>query len=250
MAGDVQANLADHVRLIQLAAREQAQVLVFPELSLTGYELELAHELAFTAHNARLTPLVELAELHRITIIAGAPVQIEGHFHIGAFIFAADGSIDVYTKHHLGAFPPDANGGGPVPPAETTVFQPGRRNPLVHFHGHTAAVAVCADIARPAHAEEAVRRGARNYLASTFVIPADLDKDLGRLKTYVVQHALTVVFANFGGPSGGLPSAGSSAIISAGGDVLARLPRSGAGLALAREATTGWEGWTIEAQGG
>lgn len=37
--GDVDANLKQHVRLVRAAAAEQAQVLVFPELSLTGYEL-------------------------------------------------------------------------------------------------------------------------------------------------------------------------------------------------------------------
>ena len=37
--GDVEANLAQHVRLVRVAAEEKAQVLVFPELSLTGYEL-------------------------------------------------------------------------------------------------------------------------------------------------------------------------------------------------------------------
>lgn len=39
VAGDVQANLDEHLRLARLAAEEGAQVVVFPELSLTGYEL-------------------------------------------------------------------------------------------------------------------------------------------------------------------------------------------------------------------
>ena len=44
--GDVNANLDEHLRLIDLAASEGAQVVVFPELSLTGYEIELASGLA------------------------------------------------------------------------------------------------------------------------------------------------------------------------------------------------------------
>jgi len=39
VAGDVQANLDEHIHLARLAAKEGAQVVVFPELSLTGYEL-------------------------------------------------------------------------------------------------------------------------------------------------------------------------------------------------------------------
>lgn len=34
--GDVKANLDEHVRLTQIAAAEGAQIVVFPELSLTG----------------------------------------------------------------------------------------------------------------------------------------------------------------------------------------------------------------------
>ena len=39
VAGNVQGNLDEHIRLARLAAKEGAQVVVFPELSLTGYEL-------------------------------------------------------------------------------------------------------------------------------------------------------------------------------------------------------------------
>ena len=59
--GDVEANLEGHSRLIHAAAEGQARVLVFPELSLTGYELDLADDLAFSENDPRLTPLVELA---------------------------------------------------------------------------------------------------------------------------------------------------------------------------------------------
>ncbi len=37
VSGDVNANLNEHLRLTALAASEGAQVVVFPELSLTGY---------------------------------------------------------------------------------------------------------------------------------------------------------------------------------------------------------------------
>ena len=44
--GDVAENLTRHVRLIRLASAHGAQALVFPELSLTGYELDLADRIA------------------------------------------------------------------------------------------------------------------------------------------------------------------------------------------------------------
>ena len=59
--GDVDANMERHVRLVHVAADAHARVLVFPELSLTGYELDLAGSQAFTESDPRLTPLVEAA---------------------------------------------------------------------------------------------------------------------------------------------------------------------------------------------
>lgn len=238
--GDVDANLEGHIRLIHAAAEGQARVLVFPELSLTGYELDLADDLAFSENDPRLTPLIELASSYNMTLIVGAPVRIEPRLHIGAFILSPDRSVDLYTKHRLGAFLPDASPGSIVPPAEATMFQPGHRNPLVRFDGNTAAVAVCADIGRPSHAKEAADRGARNYLASMFVIPTDLEQESARLREYAVRHSMAVVFANFGGPTGGLPSAGSSAILSEKGELLAQLHATGAGIAIAIEVETGW----------
>ena len=238
--GDVEANLAEHVRLVHVAAKEHAEVLVFPELSLTGYELDLADELAFSENDPRLTPLVELAGSSDMTVVVGAPVRVGARLHIGAFILSPDRSVDLYTKHRMGAFPPEVSPDGIVPPAEATVFEPGDRNPLVRFAGSTAALAVCADIRRPSHAEAGAERGARTYVASMFVIPTDFEANMAILGEYAVKHSMAVVFANFGGPSGGLPSAGRSAILSEKGEVLAQLPATGAGVVIAVEAETGW----------
>ena len=82
-----------------------------------------------------------------------------------------------------------------------------------------------------------------------FVIPADLEPDTARLREYAVQHSMVVVFANFGGPSGGLPSGGSSAIISEKGENLVQLQPFGAGIALAVEAETGWRTKRIMVEG-
>jgi predicted amidohydrolase len=238
--GDVAANVAQHLRLAALAAEEQARVLVFPELSLTGYELDLANELAFSKNDPRLAPLVEAAAAHSLTLIVGAPVRLEELLCIGAFIIAADRTIEVYTKHHLGAFSPSVNPGGAVPPPEASVFQPGDRNPLVRLGNDTAAIAVCADCSRPAHARRAADLGAKAYLAGTFTIPLDLERTTSALKTYAVRHSMAVAFANYCGVSGGLASAGRSAIWSDSGESLAELDALASGVVIASETQSGW----------
>jgi predicted amidohydrolase len=236
----VDANLEQHARLIEAAAREGVDVLVFPELSLTGYELDLARQLAFTESDPRLAPLVDLAARHGINLIVGAPIRVDSHLYLGAFILAPDRSIDFYTKHHLGAFSPADSADGIVPPPERSVFEPGERNPPVTFGGNMAAVAVCADTAHVSHADYAARRGANTYLASMFVIPSDLGKDMANLRGYASRHSMAVAFANYGGPSGGLPAAGRSAIWSQTGELLTQLDEAGTGVALASEDREGW----------
>jgi predicted amidohydrolase len=240
VAGDVEANLEQHLRIAAAAAREGARVVVFSELSLIGYELGLAPELAFTENDARLAPLREAASGHGVTLVVGAPVRLGERLHIAAFIVTPGGGLDLYTKHHLGAFPSSASPDGIVPPAEATVFHPGERDPLVRVGDHLAAVAVCADIGRPAHPERAAARGATLYLASTFVIPADFPNDAANLARYAARHAMAVVFSNYGAATGGLPPAGRSAIWSPDGDLVVELEPAGAGLAIAIEDDAGW----------
>jgi len=244
MRGDVDGNIRQHVRLVHVAAEQQAQVLVFPELSLTGYELDLANDLAFSQHDPRLEPVVEAARDSAMTLIVGAPVRRGSRLHIGAFIISPSRTIGLYTKHHLGAFPPSASCDGVVPPAEATVFHPGRRNPLVRFGGNTAAVAVCADTGRPSHPRKAADRGARSYLASMFIIPSEFKRETENLRAYAAQHSLLVALANYGGPTGGLAAAGGSAIWSDRGELVAQLAPAGTGVAVAIETHAGWRAKT------
>lgn len=243
--GDVDANILRHLRLISLAAGRGAQLLVFPELSLTGYELDLAAQLAFSEHDPRLAPLLEAAASHSIILIVGAPVGIGARLHIGAFILFPDRSLELYTKHHLGAFSESARRDGQVPPAEATVFAPGERNPLLRFGGESAALAVCADTGRPSHPRQAAERGASYYLASMFVIPSDFEREVLNLSASAARHSMVVAFANYGGPSGGLAAAGRSAIWSERGELLVELGAEGEGIALASRERSAWRAEAI-----
>jgi predicted amidohydrolase len=242
--GDVSANLDEHVRLARLAAAKGAEVVVFPELSLTGYELDLAEALAFSEDDPRLTPLLDLAGSSGMILVAGAPVRAGPLLHIGAFVLGPDRTIRPYTKRRLGAFPPSAacdSLDGTVPPAEATVFRPADHDPLVPFGESTAAIAVCADIGAPAHPQRAADRGANTYLASMFVIPSDYDGEVAKLSGYAVQHRMLTALAYFGGPSGGLRSAGRSAIWSETGERLVRLDANGSGVAVVTETPQGYQ---------
>jgi predicted amidohydrolase len=239
VAGDVAANTAEHLRLARLAAEHGAKVVVFPELSLTGYEIGSARERAFTLDDSRLEPLGRGARELSATLIVGAPVRLGAKLHIGALLLLADGRIDLYAKQRLGAFPPEARCDGTVPPAESTVFEPGDRNPLVDLGGSTAAVAVCADVGRPSHPEQAAARGAQAYLASMFVIPSEFAGEQAKLSRYAARYSMLVAMANYGSPTGGLHSAGRSTIWSPTGASLLELGPTGSGVGIVTETPSG-----------
>ena len=95
--GDVTTNLEQHLRLAGVARAAGAGLLIFPELSLTGYELDLAERLAFAPDDERLAPLVDAAASSSMILIAGAPVRLDGRLHIAAFIISLFGVAIVFS---------------------------------------------------------------------------------------------------------------------------------------------------------
>lgn len=60
---------------MQRAAELGASYLLFPELSLTGYEPDLAREMALLADDARLAPLAALAVKLQLPTTVGVPLR-------------------------------------------------------------------------------------------------------------------------------------------------------------------------------
>ncbi|HMC85327.1 MAG TPA: nitrilase-related carbon-nitrogen hydrolase, partial [Chitinophagaceae bacterium] len=60
--GDIQTNIENHKRLIELAFSYQAETIIFPELSLTGYEPALAKELAINENDSRLNEFQSMSD--------------------------------------------------------------------------------------------------------------------------------------------------------------------------------------------
>ncbi len=261
VAGDVAANVAQHVRLAERAADARASVVVFPELSLTGYELPLGPALAFSCsradprastnpHDPRLAPLIEVARSRALTLVVGAPVRIDTGLHIGAFIIGPAGAVAIHTKRHLSGFDSGANLGGPLPPAEDSVFTPGTLCPRVDLGDHGAVVAICAESFQRGVMKDANERGAETYLTSHFSLPRDRALRIAGLAKFAAHARVAVVFSNYGGPSAGLPASGGSAILSPSGELLCELGQHGAGLAVAREHESGWQTECVQVEQG
>lgn len=101
--GDVQANLALHLESIRQAAEEGVELLVFPELSLTGYRLrDLAFEVAMrpTAQNSVFREL--LAASRDMDLVVGfVETDSRQKFYISAAYLAQGEVVHVHRKVYL-----------------------------------------------------------------------------------------------------------------------------------------------------
>ena len=80
----VDDHITHHLRFIAEAARQGCDLLVFPELSLTGSGTTT---LPLPPGDAQLEPLLDAAHRYRITVIAGLPVERDGQRQKGLALF-------------------------------------------------------------------------------------------------------------------------------------------------------------------
>ena len=101
VAGDVMVNLQDHLRLSEKAAAMGCAMIAFPELSLTGYEPELAGDLATTADDPRFEILQDLCDRLNMVIAFGVPLRSVEGIHIGMLILQPSRKPLTYAKQLL-----------------------------------------------------------------------------------------------------------------------------------------------------
>lgn len=99
--GRVEENLKLHREMVHRAESEQVDLLVFPELSLTGYLLkDLTLDVARTLWDE---PIRQLAgESRRLDLVFGFVEEGPGHLFYNAAVYASDGEIrHVHRKVYL-----------------------------------------------------------------------------------------------------------------------------------------------------
>jgi predicted amidohydrolase len=204
---DVAANAATHAATVRSAA---ARVVVFPELSLTGYELDAP---AIAADDPRLLAIVEAcAELGSVALV-GAPVHGEGgRSHIAMLAINADGARVAYRKMWLGG-------------AESNRFSAGDAPVALDVDGWRLGLAICKDTGIPQHAVDTAALGIDAYVAGVLEFAEDAAVPDGRARRVAADHRVWVAMASFAGSTGGgyAHAAGGSGIWSRDGAVAARV---------------------------
>jgi predicted amidohydrolase len=231
IAGDVKSNISRHLRFMEIAADHGVQLLVFPELSLTGYERGLARQLAIRTNDALLRPLQEQAQRTGMIAIIGAPILANenNRIFIGAVVLGNEGEPSVYTKQHLHS-------------GEDAVFTAGETGMTIAAKKTKVALAICADILQPGHAAQAALSKAKVYAAGVLITEAAYSPETELLRTYAAEHNMAVLMANHGGATGGWNPVGRSAFWAEGGLLVVAASGEGNLLVIATQDAGQWSG--------
>jgi len=210
---DVDANAETHAAVVRAAG---TRLVVFPELSLTGYELDAP---AIGVDDARLAPIVRACGESGAIALAGAPLQGErGAAHIGMLAVDGDGVRLAYSKMWLGGLEPQR-------------FRPGAKPEVLDVDGWRLGLAICKDTGMPQHASDTAALGIDGYVAGVCETEADARVPDERARRVAGDHGVWVAMASFAGTTGGeyAPAAGRSGYWAADGRVIERAgPQTGA----------------------
>jgi predicted amidohydrolase len=198
--GGIMPNVEEHVRLIEDAESHGARLVIFPELSLTGYNLALlsADDAWVRLDDPRLGDLREICRRTGITAVAGAAYrEPDGTPRLACVAIHPGGSTDFGFKTHLRG-------------QEKDHFTAGDGALLLKLDGWQVALAICADASVPAHSTEAALAGADIYAVSAVYTVEEERRLALHMGARAMDNRIFGVLANLGGATPLGPSCGLS----------------------------------------
>jgi len=226
---DVSANVRTAAGLVRAAAGSGADVVVLPELFLTGYEL--SEIVGNTGRNIvefgdpRLEPLARTCADTHTAVVAGAPTRHGDDVRISVLILGRDGRpAGRYDKQHV------------TEKERAAGISPGIDRRTLVLDGWRLGLAICADANHPDHAAAAARDGCHAYLVSGLYDRDDRDRDEGPddIATHRARdNGMYVALPDHCGPTGPYEGNGHSSVRHPDGTLLAGT-RADPGIAVAK----------------
>jgi predicted amidohydrolase len=217
--GAFSANLKKHLALVRSAASHGADVVFFPELSLTGYEPRLAKELANQHLEAALQDFQRYSDEFEITIGVGLPLLASDGVQIAMIWHSPHENARKYAKQHLHS-------------DELPFFTAAQGQLALDFDDEKLVPAICYESLLDEHASHAGDMGATAYLASVAKSPRGVQKAMSHYPAIARRFGMFVLMANSVGPSDNFLSHGHTAAWSRDGHLLAQLDAESEGLVI------------------
>jgi 5-aminopentanamidase len=216
---DVEANLAKIEALTRGAARDGAQLIIFPETATTGYFIsEHLAELAEPEDGPTARRLAALARECSAHLAVGMVISAGGRFFDALLLFGPDGSrLATYRKAHLFSL-------------ERQWYAAGDEPVVVDTSIGRIGMTVCYDLIFPEYIRRLVDLGAEIVINSTNWITDSFQRDVwgwsaptvqGLAATRALENGIWLAMANCVGPECQFDSIGYSCIVAPSGKVIA-----------------------------
>ncbi len=218
LVGDIDGN-AEKIIAAAATARDalNAQAIVFPELTLSGYPPEdLLLRPGFNRRvDAALARITE--QVHGIDVILGYPRQAETGLYNAASLLRDGVVVATYDKFELPNYSVFD---------EKRYFTAGNQPCVVEIAGVPVGITICEDIWYPRAASAAKAAGARllvNLNASPFHL-GKRDERIEALRARITETGLPVLYVNLVGGQDELVFDGASLVMNADGSLVQRVP--------------------------
>ena len=205
------------------AAAAGARVIVFPELSLTGYELDLLRgddALWLTTDDHRLAGVRDACRKQGIHAVVGAPLRGDGRGTLAALVIDDAGAVaEAYAKIHLDE-------------QESELFSPGDEHVIYEVDGRRLGLAVCADASVPGHAARLAALGAEAYLVGALFPEGRMERLVDQMTSRSRENGMYVALGSAVGPAGPCTGIGGSGARAPDGHVVVQLGDEPSGIAV------------------
>jgi predicted amidohydrolase len=208
--GDIAANIETHKKLINLAISQRADTIFFPELSITGYEPELAKELAIHQDDKKLEGFQKISNNNKITIGVGMPTKKNSGIQISMLIFQPNTARQAYSKQLLHA-------------DEFPYFISGLKQIVLTVGNKKIAPAICYESLQNDHSNNAKKLGAEIYVASVAKQQNGIDKAMIHYPAIAKKFSMPVLMSNCVGYCDNFQSVGQSSVWTKQGNLAGKL---------------------------
>ncbi|QTA38590.1 carbon-nitrogen hydrolase family protein [Thermosipho ferrireducens] len=205
--GKFKENFEKHIEFIEKAGSIGADIILFPELSLSGYTYNpeiLENSIDFFKKIKE--DLLKLSRKYNIAIIGGIPRKIQGKLRNSVFVFRKKKEILFYDKTHLFR-------------KEKEVFESGEHFLLFRFSGVNFGIFICYEVGFPEIARILALNG-----AEVFLVPFAFGKERAHIydiatRSRALENGAFLVTSSTAG-KGIMDYIGKSRLINPRGDIV------------------------------
>jgi predicted amidohydrolase len=215
--GDISTNIKTHKKLIDLAISYKVDTIFFPELSITGYEPELAKELVTNQDDKEFDNFQEISNKNKITIGLGMPTKSNSGIKISMIIFQPDTPRQTYSKQQLQS-------------DEFPYFVNGEEQIILTVDNKKIAPAICYESLQTDHSDNAKILGAEIYVASVAKSQNGINKAMTHYPAVAKKFSIPVLMSNCVGFCDNFESVGQSSVWTKQGNLAGQLDEKSEGI--------------------